>query len=120
MYCVQGSSVLSICVKAGVSATYWTMADLVPAGLLVYWTMTDLVPAHLVVFSTGELTQVEAAGQVRTLPPQVLDICPSGLVMGTNWVVHYKVVLTVGGNSLGLACEREWDFGGILFFEEIS
>ena len=55
MYCVQGSSVLSICVKAGVSATNWTMTDLVPAGLLVYWTVTDLVPAHLVV-NTGELT----------------------------------------------------------------
>ena len=76
MYCVQGSSVLSICVKPGVSATYWTMTDLVPAGLLVCWTVTDLVPAHLVVFNTGELTQVQAAGQVSSLPPQVLDICP--------------------------------------------
>ena len=92
MYSVQGSSVLSICVKPGVSATYWTMTDLVPAGLLVYWTVTDLVPAHLVVFNTGELTQIEAAGQVSSLPPQVLDICPPGLVMDPNWVIHYKVV----------------------------
>ena len=120
MYCVQGSSVLSFCVKPGVSATYWTMTDLVPADLLVYWTVTDLVPAHLVVLNTGELTQVEAAEQVRTLPPQVLDICLPGLVMDPNWIIHYKVVLTVGGNSLVLACEREWDFGGILFFGEIS
>ena len=121
MYCVQGSSVLSICVKPGISATHWTMTDLVPAGLLVYWTVTDLVPAHLVVFNTGELTQVETlAGKVGTLPPQVLDICPPGLVMDPNWEIHYKVVLTVGGNSLVLASEREWDFGGILFFGEIS
>ena len=44
---VQGSSVLSICVKPGVSGIYWTMNHLVPAGLFVYWTMTDLVPAGL-------------------------------------------------------------------------
>ena len=47
LYCVHGSSVVSICVKSqnqgssalwleiGVSATYWTMTDLVPAGLFV-------------------------------------------------------------------------------------
>ena len=40
LYCVHGSSVVSICVKSQNSVTYWTMTDLVPAGLLVYWTMT--------------------------------------------------------------------------------
>ena len=85
--------------------------DLVPAGLLVYWTMTDLVPAGLVVFNTGELTQVEASRRWV----HVLDICTTGLVMGPNRVIHYKVVSAEGGNSLVLACEREWDLG-VFFF----
>ena len=48
----------------------------------------------------------QASEKVSTCPPQVLDICPPGLVMGANWVIHYKVVLSAdGGNSLVLACE---------------
>ena len=34
------------------------------------------------------------SGTVSSPPPQLLDICPRGLVMGPNWVIHYKVVLS--------------------------
>ena len=34
------------------------------------------------------------SGMVSSLPPQLLEICPRGLVMGPNWVIHYKVVLS--------------------------
>ena len=70
-------------------------------------------------------TQVAQTGRsfwkVSTHPPQFLDICPTGLVMGANWVIHYKVVLSAdGGNSLVLACEWDWDFGVFFFLGEDS
>ena len=86
--------------------------DLVPAGLLVYWTMTDLVPAGLVVFNTGELTQVEASGRWV----HVLDICTTGLVMGPNRVIHYKVVLSRGRQLTSFSLWAGVRFGGIFFF----
>ena len=90
--------------------------DLVPAGLLVYWTMTDLVPAGLVVFNTGELRQIEeASGKVGTCPPQVLDICTTGLVMGPNWVIHYKVVLSRWRQLTSFSLWAGVRFGGIFF-----
>ena len=100
--------------KPGVSATHWTVTDLVPASLLVYWTMTDPVPAGL--SSTQVSSNRQRLQEVSTCPPQVPDICPPGLVMGANWVIHYKVVLPAdGSNSLVLACEWS-EIWGYFFF----
>ena len=108
---VSGSSV-----KTRVSATHWTMTDLVPASLLVYWTMTDPVPAGLLVFNTGVLSQVPGFWKSKYMSSTSSGHLPPGLVMGANWVIHYKVVLSAdGGNSLVLACEWS-EILGYFFF----
>ena len=102
--------------KPGVSASHWTVTDLVPASLLVYWTMTDPVPAGLLCLQ-HRWTLHRSKYMSSTTPWHL----PPGLVMGANWVIHYKVVLSAdGGNSLVLTCEWSEILGYFFFFGENS
>ena len=71
--------------------------------------------------NTGELRQIEDSGRVPvSIPPQVLDICPTGLVMGPNWVIPYKVVLSRWSQLTSFSLWAGVRFWDIFFFGENS
>ena len=117
LYCVHGSSVVSICVKSQnqgqcylLDCDWFQQACLSTGPWLTWFQQAGFV------FNTGELSQTgRNFPKVCTLPPQLLDICTPDLVMGPKWVNHYKVVLSSWRQLSSLACERAWDFG-VFFF----
>ena len=92
--------------------------DLVPAGLLVYWTVNDLVPAGCPVFNTGVLRQVPDFWRGKFTSSTTPGHLPPGLVMGPNWVIHYKVVLSSWRQLTSFSLWEGVRFWGIFFVWE--
>ena len=97
LYCVHGSSVVSICVKSqNQGQCYLLDCDWFQQACLSTGPWLTWFQQACFVFNTGELSQTgRNFWKVCTLPPQLLDICTPWPCNGPyKWVNHYKVVFS--------------------------